>query len=1162
MPNIPKNALCPCNSGKKYKRCCFNKNTSQNGHTLKFDFKSFMQEFDPSILLTWLQVICVYPENSLFMSRIEYLIANLLAIPEVNFTNKKTTRDDIVELFERSHEDLCKLFGRYEDYEGPPKYELIPFFFDKERYYLVDGGLERPYEYWKHYSDQFSRRNQLDNPIKEDFKKSLTFQTKLLKAICAEENKRGKTNLKHVSIPDNAYIEKISPIFITDAQASPDYFFCLGHFSNLTDQKLYDKVVSKNLFLSRFYIHIKDITYHIFPSCHINILIQKRRTLFKYNEPYTKILQANEKARLQSTLTKVFGYQDILSNIHTAASHKNLINSLTSVIFCDGNKLLFFDICLISTEEDLSKPVTTSILTLCKIVSELRRSKTITIVTVTGESMELDTSQIEILLFPIFSPITFNFFLTLDKAPLNNITIVPFSIMDLSMVLAYLDSEEDFIKFVRSDENLRRQSKYHSMGEFMDRFAYYLDNGKSYHRTGQKFDFYMFLPHMWSSKIHEDLHKRYHDEDVWLEIERSSLNIFNKVEKETECSFKLIDSSTGTGAYLVKISDRYIWIIMPYPPHLNREEYSIGYNILGMLFKEHICNLGEDFISYLKDLGLASYRYSILIQPVRTAQNSTDLDLLNLAPNSTDNENPLLFENRFKENDFRTFIYFDHVNCLNFFSDESNIGERYCLRLLLKSIAEQTTNLDMDSRVSTLVDKIVPYGKPRYGMKLLDSSNPSLARYAAPYQFNETDNANVEKKISEYLIKENIEPGNYINDEAIEIIKNLYKHLQSLLETEVSSYDTEAIIYIYTQLELAEGDRYKELLRLRLTSMANLDYDLVSHLRDNDNNQTVLIMSIRHLLHTSLKVSMFGGKKLNRENWTYLLSISKWILTFGFIRESVEYELHNQNIIVTPDYLIDSEILHENFDSKEFHTRDIKRKINNAKRPQKKSSNSFELHTKNFINDLNTVFIEELGFSYENLIFILYTFSSATDQLGIQSPIKIVNLEKAVEFIRHCDTQYISTKEIEKIIDFISMQEKQFDVNNLLYEPAMMRNKERITVSPVVKKDGQIIFGPQVCSNALSFWNNVSHGHLPCQLPNTLKLEALCKNIHSYEDKCLEENCINIAEKILGAENVEGNILNFKKLSPNFKNREDCGEIDLLCIDKGKNIIYVFVSSR
>jgi hypothetical protein len=77
MPQIAKNAPCPCGSGKKYKRCCENKSLlpfKSKGEQVKLEFDAleFYRKFNFSELLIWLQSVLCHPANQRYTHRCDF----------------------------------------------------------------------------------------------------------------------------------------------------------------------------------------------------------------------------------------------------------------------------------------------------------------------------------------------------------------------------------------------------------------------------------------------------------------------------------------------------------------------------------------------------------------------------------------------------------------------------------------------------------------------------------------------------------------------------------------------------------------------------------------------------------------------------------------------------------------------------------------------------------------------------------------------------------------------------------------------------------------------------------------------------------------------------------------------------------------------------------
>ncbi len=82
-------------------------------------------------------------------------------------------------------------------------------------------------------------------------------------------------------------------------------------------------------------------------------------------------------------------------------------------------------------------------------------------------------------------------------------------------------------------------------------------------------------------------------------------------------------------------------------------------------------------------------------------------------------------------------------------------------------------------------------------------------------------------------------------------------------------------------------------------------------------------------------------------------------------------------------------------------------------------------------------------------------------------------------------------------------------------------------------------------------------GDFPYSLDKRSEIEQCMVDYRAKLDKELEEEAEKVVRAKLGEENYEANIMNFTRLHDDFPRRPECGEIDLLAVNKGSKTLFV-----
>jgi hypothetical protein len=234
---VSRNNLCPCGSGKKFKKCCIDKNRNSLNNII-----DFFCQYEPESTFLWLQTLITHPNNRIFQLRLEYLLALFFSVPKERFGIEKSLRNDIIKLIRNIQSEFDEIFISLEDFEGFDQSQLIPYFFQHNKYFIFYSLLERPHEHWENVKDIYITNSQntiieVDTFV-EIYTESLQFQTKLL----ADNNifKELGDNNGLVYIPSDKYHKALLELYRKgDKLPNDNNYIELGVFSELSDEKIF-----------------------------------------------------------------------------------------------------------------------------------------------------------------------------------------------------------------------------------------------------------------------------------------------------------------------------------------------------------------------------------------------------------------------------------------------------------------------------------------------------------------------------------------------------------------------------------------------------------------------------------------------------------------------------------------------------------------------------------------------------------------------------------------------------------------------------------------------------------------------------------------------------------------------------------------------------------
>jgi hypothetical protein len=1132
----------------------------------EFDIKKFFKRFSAIEVYLWLAVIGTHPNNQHYQSRFSFLINLLFSIPENEFQKRIPNREIFLFFFKKISELFSNIFVTIEDFEGFPQSSLIPLLHDGNKYYCFYGTLERPIELYTSFFDLYFYDTEISNNdialLREVFIDSLNFQTAILIKISTLEERN--IEFDGVYVPTEIYFNEIGSLFLVESSIVANTY-PLGCFNGIETRELLNRSVGDSLFTQTvIYDTQYKRHYYLMPQLHIEALFLSGKSITQESLETKKQLHISYKQRLVDLLNRFFRASNQIHGIFLELTTINILDdNIDYAVLVDSNKLFLFSAVDHSIDEDISDNLFISIESLSRVAKTVTSNDIIGILQPNGKTIVgYAGKRLEVFICPIFEPINFNFFARKSSEdPSGNLFMVSF--MDLKAIFSKIDNPFNFLKFLREEENLKSRIHRQFLGEFIERFAYYLENDNAYFQSGQEMHAILFEPHSWHYKIMPELYEKSQD-DTYEIIENKFPGFFDKIEKREVNIYRMMNTSYIEGAYLIRWTDRNIWLLgQPGGLSMSFQEAQVTYDVLMMLFAEYLSTLQSEISKVLsREIG-QQLDYKIVIISVNHAKNQNYYQFLKNKLSELSDTTPIVFDTRKYGNQVRTTVIFNHEGLPNIFSQNDNFGERFCLKGLIESIYLYNSILKETATILAIdfINKFIPLGKRRYSIELLSHANRKLVDYNRPIQINSTDIAIINRKISQFLITNSYNPGEYKNEDAKKLIKAVFNFLQTYLETNVSGFHESLLPFAYTQLELSLGEIENSKLRTGMQAKGIVDFDIIDNQQKVDYKNSSLGANIKHVIHSLLKAGMKGDMHVMNENWSYLLAISSVLLELSYTFDNINFNLRGHILKIDANYILGNRVGEEIFDSFTYRQDRAVNAIDIAKQSHSKSYEVEELSETYAPTDemviLNEAFQKEFSFKYDDLMFVLISMRSIDWRDGVYTPLVFITIDELINEIHKAGMLNIAEEEIRLIIQFLSLNVGIYNAEFSLLPSNLMLFKERVSVSPFIRIKDKILFGREACYVSANFWNSLVSGNIPFKLSKESLVQKAINALHKKIDLELEKEAEEKAKSILSDNFVEARILNFKRLSATFKPREDCGEIDVLCINPEIKTVFV-----
>ncbi len=458
--------------------------------------------------------------------------------------------------------------------------------------------------------------------------------------------------------------------------------------------------------------------------------------------------------------------------------------------------------------------------------------------------------------------------------------------------------------------------------------------------------------------------------------------------------------------------------------------------------------------------------------------------------------------------------------------------------------------------VSPLLDK--------YRGHILDD-NPKLDKYEelAPISAEAIRQVNLD--IVQYLLRNGEDLALYTGTHAKALCQRVFDYLQERLMLQVEQFNTNLLFQAYRERELAEAFRTKNLLEMESETKSN------EGLIEQDYQSTVdlfkHVQALQILITMILKVNPSGTKDFTDTQWSTIKALASLLVDASVISDFLHYNLAEISLTVTKDHIRVNDSRHgfdvEQYLRKESELR-VLTKLDLDENLDTEENQSVEPETN--IPDLpkplegvNDAFIEVLGFSLEDLLQMLYNLGRIPQSSEYGFPLVIVGEENLLRNLEENFFRNQTRDQIRAMLHFVTLGFDSYGEMTDIIPSRFLRLKDRLTLCPLVRiTPNQLMFGNQMCLAASNLWlSYICRGDIPFSESSNPKIQQAIKQLHKFLDDKHEERIGALARGILGPSNVEDRIKNFRRLSPSLPSRPDCGEIDVLAVNKDTKTVFV-----
>ena len=419
------------------------------------------------------------------------------------------------------------------------------------------------------------------------------------------------------------------------------------------------------------------------------------------------------------------------------------------------------------------------------------------------------------------------------------------------------------------------------------------------------------------------------------------------------------------------------------------------------------------------------------------------------------------------------------------------------------------------------------------------------------------------KNIAQVCFSAGIKPGQFFGRNATKCIREMQNLAVKLFEQEISLYDKETLhfqcleYYAFQQHSVfINKDRYQAFSDLDAQIKKDLQKNTIETRENNRQNIRILL----YLLESNLIVTHENNNKICREqDFIYLLALAECLVGLQDTADVCYYNDNDVSIVVDDEYKIDIIYGEHTEDTYEIITT---RKYNNLDYSLKNDDID-----KDYVEQCIAAFYKDTNVDFRLLMALIDFLQSDVTVTAKEIQPNVFKIKKSdlVDIFYQTLTYKDKTNinDVYNALEFITLDEKKLKIidgkqNDIL--PIWNREKRnnRFDVKPIICNQNQCVFSPAILKQLEIYWRS---GILDWYLPYEIGLDSVMEVLKNWKKRYENEMVQDIAKTFQNKkfELVETEFELFKRF-PKEKYPTELGDYDVLAISSTKKEIWLIES--
>lgn len=367
-----------------------------------------------------------------------------------------------------------------------------------------------------------------------------------------------------------------------------------------------------------------------------------------------------------------------------------------------------------------------------------------------------------------------------------------------------------------------------------------------------------------------------------------------------------------------------------------------------------------------------------------------------------------------------------------------------------------------------------------------------------------------------------IKPGEYEGENAVEVLNKLRDVVLGSLNKKVGKFSTETSLPLLIEsLDALADERDLKRSGHKLAADRDVDFDLHAAEAESQSEFAHFSRCTIYLIEKMVALKQASGAAMTSQELKSLLSLVDRLLEIYSVSSVIRYKLVTTlpKLKITHDYLVELEEAPEvSSQEDELNKEQASIRLSKINVP----TVALIDETKERAN-INKAFLDDFEFEFENMGAALSVLSEWGNRDGTGDKAFYSEDRKTlIEKLQKQFTTPVKTNELEKIIDFLTLDESE--ILKLLGSSAIQadvpvwehkKRSHRYTIRPLTCIKDRYYWGPYSALRAIGIWqDNAITGNEPYALPEGSKLKGTLERIKALKEKEIEHKALQVLKGI------------------------------------------------